>query len=402
MMGHVIEPDPAKTVPLGFRLAGVHCGIKSDPEKEDLGLILLDRPAVAAGVYTQNKFAAAPVVLDRSRTPSNSIRAVVINSGNANACTGDRGIADAERMCLEVASACDIDPGEVLVLSTGVIGQFLPIDAIAAGITRTAANLADDASAIAAAARAMLTTDTKTKTVERHWRGGSLLGMAKGAAMIGPKMATMLGVVLTDVAIDPEMAQRLLRQAVDESFHCVHVDGHTSTNDSVLFLASGAANVAVETPEDVEQFGQLLTESCTSLARSIPDDGEGANHLITIHVRGCESSSAARKIAHTVADSPLVKTAIAGNDPNWGRIVSAAGYADVPFDPEKLELRLNGQLLFCGATPTDFSEREVSDSMRSNRETLIELHFGEGSAEARFWTSDLTEEYVRLNADYRT
>ena len=174
-MGHVIEPDPAKTVPLDFRLAGVHCGIKSDPEKEDLGLILLDRPAVAAGVYTQNKFAAAPVVLDRSRTPSNSIRAVVINSGNANACTGDRGIADAERMCLEVASACDIDPSEVLVLSTGVIGQFLPIDAIAAGIARTAANLADDACAIAAAARAMLTTDTKTKTVERHWRGGSLL-----------------------------------------------------------------------------------------------------------------------------------------------------------------------------------------------------------------------------------
>ena len=396
------ESTAAQTVPQGFRLAGTHCGIKSDSGKEDLALVFVDRPAVAVGVYTQNKFAAAPVVLDRSRTPSDSIRAVVINSGNANACTGDRGIADAEQMCAAVASACHIDQSEVLVLSTGVIGHFLPIDMISEGITRTAAILGNDPQAIASAARGMLTTDTKTKTVERQWRGASLLGMAKGAAMIGPRMATMLGIVMTDLAIDPTTAQRLLTEAVDESFHCVHVDGHTSTNDTVLLLASASAGVALENKKDEEEFGKLLTESCAALARSIPEDGEGANHLITIHVRGCQSTSAARKIAHTVADSPLVKTAITGNDPNWGRIVSAAGYADIPFDPSKLELRINGQLLFTAATPTDFSEQEVSDSIRSNRETLIELTFAEGDAQARFWTTDLTEEYVRLNADYRT
>ena len=388
-------------VPRGFSLAGVHCGIKKNPAKEDLSLVLIDRPATAAGVYTQNKFPAAPVQLDRDRTPSAAIRAVVINSGNANACTGQRGMEDAVTMCRNVASSCDVEPESVLVMSTGVIGNFLPMGSIQSGIKAVTDSLGNDDAAIRSAARGILTTDSCIKTVHRQWQEASLFGMAKGAAMIGPKMATMLGIILTDVQIDPAVAQRLLAVAVEESFHCIHVDGHTSTNDTVLLLASGASTVAV-TAETEDAFGKLLGETCSTLARSIPADGEGATHLITIHVRGCRTRDDARKIAHTVADSPLVKTAIAGADPNWGRIVSAAGYADVPFNPAGLELRLNGHLLFAALRPTDFPESEISSSIRSAKEVIIDLSFSEGDADARFWTTDLTTEYVRLNADYRT
>ncbi len=395
------SPIQTEYLPGGFSLAGVHCGIKKNPAKEDLTLVLSDRPATAVGVYTQNKFAAAPVLLDRERTPGEGFRAVVINSGNANACTGQQGKDDAAAMCIDVASACGVEPESVLVMSTGVIGNFLPMRAIRSGIKAVAKMLGSDDKAIHSAARGILTTDSCTKTVHRVWEGASLFGMAKGAAMIGPKMATMLGIILTDVRIDPAIAQRLLSASVEESLHCIHVDGHTSTNDTVLLLASGASSVTV-TGETEAAFGQLLGEACGALARSIPADGEGATHLITIHVRGCRTCDDARKIAHTVADSPLVKTAIAGADPNWGRIVSAAGYADVPFDPAGLELRLNGHLLFAGLRPTDFIESEISMSIRSAKEVNIDLSFSEGDAEARFWTTDLTSEYVRLNADYRT
>ena len=400
-MPNTASSPPVNQIPCGFSLAGVHCGIKKNPAKEDLTLVLIDRPATAAGVYTQNKFPAAPVQLDRDRTPSAGIRAVVVNSGNANACTGQRGMEDAMTMCRDVASACSVDPESVLVMSTGVIGNFLPMDAIESGITAVKNLLGNDDEAIRSAARGILTTDSCTKTVHRQWKGASLFGIAKGAAMIGPRMATMLSMILTDVQIEPAAAQRLLSAAVEESFHCIHVDGHTSTNDTVLLLASGASNVAV-TAETEDDFGKLLTEACSTLARSIPADGEGATHLITIHVRGCGTRDDARKIAHTVADSPLVKTAIAGADPNWGRIVSAAGYADVPFDPAGLELRVNGHLLFAELRPTDFAESEISASIQSAKEVVIDLNFSEGDADARFWTTDLTTEYVRLNADYRT
>ena len=391
----------ADHLPSGFSLAGVHCGVKKNPAKEDLTLVLSDRPATAAGMYTKNKFAAAPVLLDRNRTPSAGIRAVVINSGNANACTGQRGIKDANAMCSDVAATCGVEPESVLVLSTGVIGSFLPMERIRSGIKAVANALGKDDDAIHSAARGILTTDSCTKTVHRVWREASLFGMAKGAAMIGPKMATMLGIILTDVRIHPTTAQRLLAAAVEESFHCIHVDGHTSTNDTVLLVASGAS-VATVTAETEAAFGELLSDACNALARSIPADGEGATHLITINIRGCHTCDDARQIAHTIANSPLVKTAIAGADPNWGRIVSAAGYADVPFDPAGLELRINGHLLFAALRPTDFAESEISASIRSEKEVTIDLSFTEGNGNARFWTTDLTSEYVRLNADYRT
>lgn len=393
-------------LPEGFRLAGVHAGLKRNPQKQDLALVVSDVPATAAGVYTQNLIQAAPVTLDRGRTPGGDLRGVVINSGNANACTGERGLRDAHDMAAAAAAALGVEPRQVLVLSTGVIGAFLPMEKIRAGITAAAGQLARDEQALVSAARGMLTTDTCEKIVARSapiaGRTVRLIGLAKGAAMIGPRMATMLGLVLTDAALDAAVAQQALGAAVEDSFNCVSVDGHMSTNDTVLLLANGASGSGSLGAADLKVFQSLLNDVCSELARAIGSDGEGATHLITIHVSGCATRQAAHRIAKTVAESPLVKTAIAGADPNWGRIVSAAGYAGVPFNPLGLRLRLNGCLLYEAGTPVSCDEKAVSHSVRENRETQIDLSFGEGSAEVRFWTTDLTAEYVRLNADYRT
>jgi len=394
------------SIPKGFQLTGVHCGIKRDPGKPDLTLVVADAPAVAAGVYTQNVVHAAPVALDRSRTPSASIRAVVVNSGNANACTGSRGMDDARRMAELAAAACGAGEEQALVMSTGIIGQFMPMEKIAAGIEAAAANLGTDEASLVAAARGIMTTDTvhklATRTLELSGRKIRITAMAKGAGMIGPNMATMLGLVLTDAPLDPETAQSLLSSAAGKSFNCISVEGHTSTNDTVLLLASGAAGGEPLVGDEAAAMGAALEETCIELARLIPADGEGATHLITIDVLAAANRADAVQIARTIADSPLVKTAVAGADPNWGRIVSAAGYSGVTFDPRGVSLRVNGVLLYQGGTPTDFDARAVSESIRDNRDTLVELQLTEGDASARFWTSDLTAEYVRINADYHT
>ena len=393
-------------VPNGFRMAGVHCGVKSDPAKEDLTLVVSDTPATAVAVYTQNRVAAAPIQLNRRHTPSDHARAVVINSGNANACTGARGLEDAERMATLAAEAAGARADEALVLSTGVIGKFLPMEKITAGIHAAAGRLANDEAALLSAARGMMTTDTTHKITGRAIECGGatmqLTGMAKGAAMIAPNMATMLAVLMTDAALKPETAQIWLREAVDESFNCLSIDGHMSTNDSVVLLANGAAGRMDASADDGPKFRRALVETCAELARAIAADGEGATHLITIDVVGCADRASARSIARTVADSPLVKTAIAGADPNWGRIVSAAGYAPVEVDPETISLEINGYEVFCDGTPTEFDTAEVSRSIRENRETHLVLRLKDGEASVRFWTADLTAEYVRLNADYHT
>jgi len=393
-------------VPKGFLLAGVHCRIKGDPRKQDLTLVVSETPATAAGVYTQNLVHGAPVALNRRRTPSNRIRAIVVNSGVANACTGERGLRDAEQMARLAAAACGAEEDQVLVLSTGVIGAFLPMDKIAQGITAAAGKLAADEAALVSAARGMMTTDTVHKlagrSLEVSGRQIRITGLAKGAAMMGPNMATMLAVILTDAALLPEVAQAALAAAADESFNCISVDGHMSTSDTALLLANGQAGGEPLCGDDLAGFRRGLGEVCVELARAIPADGEGATHLISIEVCGCANRQSARQIAKTVANSPLVKTAIAGADPNWGRIVSAAGYAGVPFDPAGVTLRINGFLLYEGGTPVGFDARAVSESIRSHRDTLVELELREGEAGTRFWTSDLTAEYVRLNADYHT
>jgi glutamate N-acetyltransferase/amino-acid N-acetyltransferase len=344
--------------------------------------------------------------LDRSRTPSDRIRAVAICSGVANACTGERGLRDAEEMARLAAAACGAEPDQALVLSTGVIGAFLPMDKVAQGIAAAAVKLGRSEASLVAAACGMLTTDTFHKLAGRSvtiaGRQVQITGMAKGAAMMGPNMATMLGLILTDAALTPAAAQAALSAATEESFNCMSVDGHVSTNDTVLLLANGAAGGEPLARGDLAAFQAALTEVCVELARAIAGDGEGATHLITIEIGGCASRRAALEIARTVANSPLVKTALHGGDPNWGRIVSAAGYAGVPFDPAGVTLRLNGFLLYRNGTPVEFDGQAVSTSIRGHRDTLIQLDFSEGTARRRFWTADLTAEYVRLNADYHT
>jgi glutamate N-acetyltransferase / amino-acid N-acetyltransferase len=252
----------------------------------------------------------------------------------------------------------------------------------------------------------MLTTDTIHKlagrTVQIGGREIQITGMAKGAAMMGPNMATMLALVMTDAALAPAAAQAALTTAANDSFNCMSVDGHMSTNDTVLLLANGAAGGDPLTGDDLAAFQTALDELCVDLAKAIAGDGEGATHLVTIEISGCATRQTALEIAKTVANSPLVKTALHGADPNWGRIVSAAGYAGVPFDPKGVTLHLNGFLLYEKGAPVEFDGKAVSESIRDHRDTLIQLEFSEGTAQRRFWTADLTAEYVRLNADYHT
>jgi glutamate N-acetyltransferase/amino-acid N-acetyltransferase len=398
-------------LPQGFRAAGVCCGVKRSG-KLDLALVVSDRPAVATGVYTKNLVCAAPVMVDRERTPSESIRAVVINSGVANACTGEQGMADARQMAAWAAEAVGADAEQALVMSTGVIGSMLPMDQIQAGIRMAAAALGDDEKSLDNASRGIMTTDTVPKVRGREVSLGGVTtrvtGIAKGAAMIGPNMGTMLSLVVTDAPLGMKDAQAALVDAMEESFHCISVDGHMSTNDTVILLANGAASERAGasppplTGKALDDFRATLCEVCEDLAQAIPADGEGATHLITVEVHGCQSRQDALRIGKTIADSPLVKTAIAGADPNWGRIVSAAGYAGVRFDPAKVSLHLNGLLLYERGTPVDFDADVVSKSIAADRDTSIVLILEEGKACARFWTTDLTAEYVRLNADYHT
>ena len=396
----------AISVPQGFLMAGVHCRIKRDKRRQDLSLVMSETPASAAGVYTQNLVYAAPVALDRSRTPSDRIRSVVICSGVANACTGEQGLRDAEEMARLAAAACGAESDQALVLSTGVIGSFLPMDKIAQGISAAAVKLGRSETSLIAAARGMLTTDTIHKlagrTITVNGREIQVTGMAKGAAMMGPNMATMLALVMTDAPLSPATAQAALHTATADSFNCMSVDGHMSTNDTVLLLANGAAGGEPLSDEGLAIFQVALNEVCVELAKAIAGDGEGATHLVTIDVTGCKDRESALEIAKTVANSPLVKTALHGADPNWGRIVSAAGYSNVPFDPNGVTLHLNGFLLYEKGAPVEFDGHAVSTSIRDHRDTLIQLDFSEGTASRRFWTADLTAEYVRLNADYHT
>ena len=400
------EANMNHSIPAGFRMAGVYSGVKRDPKKKDLTLIVSDQPATAAGVYTQNRIVAAPVVLSRQRTPSAAARAIIINSGNANACTGPQGDLDAQQMVELTAAACGCEPDAVVLMSTGIIGHHLAMEKIEPGIQAAAEALAADGAALENSAAGILTTDLVPKISSRSITIGGqtvgLLGIAKGSGMIGPNMATMLGVVLTDAAISPVVAQPMLADVAAVTFNCISVDGHTSTNDSLVFMASGAVAHDDMSSQDVATFQQALEEVCTDLARAIADDGEGATHLIEIRIDGASTDDEAICLAQSVANSPLVKTAIAGNDPNWGRIVSAAGYAGIPFDASGVVLRLNGVTLFEDGTPVAFDAEAVSQTMQENREVLIELDFVEGDGVARFWTSDLTKEYVRINADYHT
>lgn len=392
-------------VPRGFRAAGVKAGIKPSGG-HDLAVIAADQPCTAAGTFTTNRVCAAPVKWCRSLLPSDGIMAVVINSGNANAATGEEGMANARRTAVRAAELLGCRPEQVLVASTGVIGHQLPMPRLEQGLGEAVAALAADPAAFETAARSIMTTDTRPKVVaERRDCGGyevTLLGIAKGAAMIGPRMATMLGFLLTDAPVRADDLKAILSDAVDQTFNCLSVEGHASTNDTVLLLSSGTGGDTALGGEALVIFAGMVRGACESLARQIADDGEGSTHFITIDVQGCRNEADARAIAREVAESALVKTAIHGADPNWGRIVSAAGYAGVPFREEELSLWINGVAVYQQGTPVPFDDHALSAGIRASRPVDLRLLFESGDAAARFWTCDLTADYVRLNADYTT
>jgi glutamate N-acetyltransferase / amino-acid N-acetyltransferase len=392
-------------MPRGFRAAAVKSGIK-ESGKLDLSVLAAAGPCAAAGTFTTNRICAAPVKWCRERLPSEDIRAIVINSGNANAATGAQGIRNAERTAAHAAALLGCRPEQVLVASTGVIGHQLPMNKIEAGLDQAVPVLSPDPDGFQTVAAAIMTTDTRPKLVSLSQTIGgrevTLLGVAKGAAMIGPRMATMLAFLLTDAPVWANDLQDILVQAVDRSFNCLSVEGHASTNDTVLLLSSTAGTEPILKGEHLSAFSGMVHSACVSLARMIADDGEGATHFITIDVEGCQTTDDARSLARTVADSALVKTAIHGGDPNWGRIVSAAGYAGVPFEEEELSLWLNDVPVYQNGVPLPFDEAALSNSLKSQRDVHIRLVFKSGTEAIRFWTCDLTAEYIRLNADYTT
>jgi glutamate N-acetyltransferase/amino-acid N-acetyltransferase len=400
-----MSEDADLAIPRGFCASGIKAGLKASGSL-DMAVLAADGPSAAAGTFTTNRVCAAPVKWCREHLPADDIRAIVINSGNANAATGAEGLANARRTAERAARLLGCSPEAVLVASTGIIGQQLPIDKIEAGVDAAMAGLSSRPDAFQTAARSIMTTDTRPKIVSMRrviaGREVTLLGIAKGAAMIGPRMATMLGFLLTDAPLWANALQEILSDAVDHSFNCLSVEGHASTNDTVLLLSSTAGTEPILEGEDIGDFAAMVRSTCETLAMAIADDGEGATHFITIDVEGCETFENARSIARAVADSPLVKTAIHGADPNWGRIVSAAGYSGVAFAEEELSLWINDVAVYKDGVPLGFDSAGLSQSIKSKRDVQLRLVFGGGSEAVRFWTCDLTAEYIRLNADYTT
>jgi glutamate N-acetyltransferase/amino-acid N-acetyltransferase len=396
-------------LPLGYRFAGVHCGIRPEPGRRDLALIVSDVPAAAAGVFTRNRIRAAPVRVCEQKVPTDAARGVVVCSGNANACTGQRGLDDARRMTALAAEVIGCREQQMLVCSTGVIGRFLPMPFVESGIRMAGAELHATPPAFDAVANAILTTDTRPKLARWTMSPGGvdihLVGVAKGAAMIGPNMATMLAFVLSDARVSPSDLTTLTRDVAARTFNCVSVEGHTSTNDTLLVFANGQAGNAKLPPlsgGSLAAFSLGLTSVCEALAKAIAADAEGATHLVTIDVEGLRNDAEARQVGMAVANSALVKTAIFGADPNWGRIVSAAGYAGVEFEEEDLSLWLGDTLLYEAGTPRAFDAATVSTYLKRERNIGMRMRFTLGRGRCTVWTCDLTDEYVRLNADYTT
>ncbi len=386
----------------GFEAAGVHCGLKKNGEN-DLAMLYSREPAVAAGVFTTNKFKAAPLYVTEKHI-CHPVRAIVINSGIANACTGEQGLADALNTAESTAGELGVRKEEVLVASTGVIGVYLPLEKIARGITLAAQNLSPQGGE--EAAQAIMTTDTKIKESACRVAAGEksfmLAGMAKGAGMICPDMATMLAFLATDVQIKREALQRALSRAVERSFNLITVDGDTSTNDMVVLLANGAAGLEIEEGGPLwETFNRALLQVCRELAYLIVADGEGATKVIKLRVKGAPDDQVARKLARTILNSPLVKTAFFGEDANWGRIVTAMGYTDAHFDPGRVDVFFGPAQVVAGGKGLLFDELQVKEVLsQAEIPVLVDLHLG--TAEVTAWGCDLSYDYVKINSAYRS
>ncbi len=393
--------------PRGFGAAGVAAGIKKSKDVLDLALIYShSTETTAAGVFTTNHVAAAPVWVSRRNLAESHgrCRAIVVNSGNANACTGREGLETAQGMTRAAAEILEIEPSQVLVASTGVIGVPLDLQLILKQLPLLKKKLSpENASAVPPA---IMTTDTfpKSCVVQSEIKGKPvhIAGVAKGAGMIHPHMATMLAFITTDAAIGPRMLQNMLSSAVDVSFNCITVDGETSTNDTVVALASGLSGVTV-IPGNASRawFLEGLTEVSETLAKMIARDGEGAKKLVTVEVQGARKPSDADRIARAIANSPLVKTAIAGADPNWGRILCAAGYSGAKFDPSRVDILVNDFYLCRKGLDAGFEEAAAHREL-DQKELTLRLNLHQGKASARIWTCDLTHDYITINASYRT
>jgi len=391
------------TVP-GFRFAGVSCGIKRS-KKRDLALIVSERPATAAAVFTTNRVKAAPVLTGMKRVRRGKIQAVVVNSGNANACTGKQGMRDAENMCRLVGARLGIDPNRVVPSSTGVIGVPLPMQKVIRGVGKAADVLSPDSFSLAATA--ILTTDRVPKTSMTACRldGKKVVvaGMAKGAGMVAPRMATVLGYILTDAAVDPACLRDILSRTADRTFNAVTVDGDTSTNDTILFLANGVAgNRAVRKGgKDAKKLEKAVSKVMKDLALMLVADAEGGTKVAEILVEGARSPAEAKKVASAVANSNLVKTAFFGEDPNLGRIMAAVGYADVPLDPDKIDVSLGGVRVVRRGMALRETQSQAARIMRQ-RSYQVRINLRRGKQTASVWTSDLSTGYVRINSAYRT
>ena len=383
----------------GFSAAGVEAGISAVEGKKDLALVVNNGPLdMAAGVFTSNRFCAAPVQWTRKIVADGHVKAVILNSGGANACTGQPGYEQSKATAQKVAALVGAKDSDIAVCSTGLIGELLPLDHVLSGADKAFAALADTAQAGADASHAIMTTDTKPKTVELEGNGYRIGGMVKGSGMIAPQLATMLCVITTDAVVSAGQMQAALAVAAEHSFNRIDVDGCMSTNDTVLLLASGASGVE----PDKDEFNKLVREACASLSRQIIGDGEGASHDIRITVTGATSEDAALACGRAVAASNLLKCAISGNDPNWGRIVSSLGTVPpevAPYDSNKVTVDVNGvRICENGGAGRDRSEVDMTP-----REVHIDIDLNTGSdAEATVWTDDLTHEYVHINADYES
>jgi len=387
----------------GFMAAGVASGLKKAGEK-DLAVIFSKIPAKAAGIFTSNNIKAAPVLLDMERIKSGISQALIVNSGNANCCTGDKGLDDAKTMARSAASGLGISEDLVLVCSTGVIGEPLPIDKIQQAIPGLIDSLRPEG--VYDLARAIMTTDTVPKTISRQGKIDgktfTVIGVAKGSGMICPDMATMLCFICTDIDADHELLNNLLDKAVQRSFNRITIDGDTSTNDTVIVMANGLSGAVIKNPDHITYFQNLLDDVLIDLAKQIVRDGEGATKFVEIYVKGALSDNDAYKIANTVANSNLVKTALFGEDANWGRIVAAAGRADVPLDEGKINIFFDDVLMVKNGMGCGKAVESEAAKVLMKPELRISIDLNMGSGCASVFTCDFSVEYVKINADYRS
>jgi glutamate N-acetyltransferase/amino-acid N-acetyltransferase len=399
-------PDEPVFLPLGFFWSATKAGIKASG-RSDVALAEAPLGASAAAMFTRNRVAAAPVVVGRAHLRKNKghVRAVLVNAGNANCATGASGIDVAEQSCAALGAALEAAPQFIIPSSTGIIGVPLPVEKLVAAVPAVVAGRGDNEEALKAFATAIMTTDTRMKLASAEIQVGKkavrIAGVCKGSGMIHPDMATMLAYIFTDLDAEPENLHNALKAAVDTTILAISVDGDTSTNDTVLLLASGVSKVKLTASGVAKKFAEALRGVCASLAEQIVRDGEGAQHLVRLQVRGAKSVDEARTIARSIANSPLVKTAWAGCDPNWGRILSSIGKSGIAVDPETINIFFGPQQVCRKGTAHPFDEKQAHEYLKQP-EYEIKIELGRGKSSLEFLTCDLTVEYVHINADYST